>query len=221
MKKILIIAVALLLGCDNSHNNSNKKYSQTENLEEYKDSVRNEIYSGNLIYDKSEFNIRLDSENDNVYILEDYNVKCFFPSEPLENTFNNIPDIFGSSFYSEDEFSVTTLTIIGYKSKKTIDSINLNKDVFFKTALDGYLNELYGAYGLSYKYDILDKIKFNNLYDGYVYQVNSEGLLCHKGSFFINNTTTYNYNVKASCEDMPLINKTEILMKLNFEILND
>jgi hypothetical protein len=95
-----------------------------------------------------------------------------------------------------------------------------NKYFWLENALNGYLFTLYDSFGLSFKYDILEKIKFNNLYDGYTYQVNVDETICHKGDFFIIDNITYNMNIKASCDDMVLINQTYFLMKENFEIIN-
>ena len=154
-------------------------------------------------------------------IIVNYNVKSYFPSEPLENTIDT-PElsIAGASFYSDIESHITTLTIQSILDEKILSIIYKNKYSWLENALNMYLTTFYDSFGVSFKYDILEKIKFNNLYDGYTYQVNADETICHKGDFFILDNVIYNMNIKGSCDDMELINQTYFLMKENFEIIN-
>ena len=173
-----------------------------------------------MIFDSNDFQYRIEIDNDgnNVYDLIEEKVKCYFPNTPTVNKAENEGFNFRTYSHFDSLTSIISTLAIGefFWSEEQYNAINYSaKDTFLKNSITQFLDELYGGY--DYEIEIMDKMKFNQIYDGYNFQVTLSDLYCHKGFLFLDKNIVYRINVKGMCEAKPLINYTYALMHHTFE----
>lgn len=218
MKELLkIISIFLVIYFISLAFKSNKpSFSITD---EQRDSILVEVWDSDIIFDSNDFQYRIEIDNDgnNVYDLIEEKVKCYFPNVPIVNKLKQGYVDFRVYSYADTLTSlISTLNIADFSwPKKEYNAIYLAKDTFLKGSVNQYLDELYRGY--DYTIEIMEKIKFNQKYDGYSYQVTLSDEYCHKGLLFLVAKRVYHINVKGMCEAKPLLNYTHSLMHHTLE----